>query len=364
MGGVLDKIIRRCPRLGHEVSVKYCLVEKGNLPCERLMMCWGDSPSLVKLFRKTLGEDRVKTYNYPHADKLIQLADNVKKIKQHRRDNMFSLTQIHAFFNELYEGKVRCISLDEFGKQEGEVLKDFGYGKPIIVNIEFDSGEKKDVVISTMRGDEYGHQYYWDRARILMFQYETGGKLDKHVRPVAIGYMSQDGLIPVKEAKEFFIVNERVNGEDYYLSLDRIKKGDFREEDIEFVKKLSRYLAKIHSQKYQQDDLYIRRIRNLIGDCECIFGIIDGYPYPYNDYPEERFIQLEKELISWRWKLKKYCYRLCVVHGDFHPWNVLVTTNNDFWVLDRSRGEYEMQQMTLQPWHAIIFYMAYMTGPR
>ncbi|WP_461832888.1 aminoglycoside phosphotransferase family protein [Desulfothermus sp.] len=340
MGGVLDKIIRRCPRLGHEVSVKYCLVEKGNLPCERLMMCWGDSPSLVKLFRKILGKDRVKTYNYPHADKLIQLADNVKKIKQHRRDNMFSLTQIHAFFNELYEGKVRCISLDEFGKQEGEVLKDFGYGKPIIVNIEFDSGEKKDVVISTMRGDEYGHQYYWDRARILMFQYETGGKLDKHVRPVAIGYMSQDGLIPVKGAKEFFIVNERVNGEDYYLSLDRIKKGDFREEDIEFVKKLARYLAKIHSQKYQQDDLYIRRIRNLIGDCECIFGIIDGYPYPYNDYPEERFIQLEKELISWRWKLKKYCYRLCVVHGDFHPWNVLVTGDNDFWVLDRSRGEY------------------------
>ncbi len=209
------------------------------------------------------------------------------------------------FFNDIYKGRVKSISLDEFGKQKGEVLKDFGYGKPIIVKIEFKDGEEKDVVISTMRGDEYGHQYYWDRARILMFQYETGGKLDKHVPPVALGYMSGHGLTAVKDVKEFFIVSEKVNGEDYYLSLDRIKKGDFRHEDLEFVKKLSRYLAKIHSQKFEQDDLYIRRVRNLIGDCECIFGIIDGYPYPYDDYPEEKFIALEKELIQWRWKLKK-----------------------------------------------------------
>jgi aminoglycoside phosphotransferase family enzyme len=28
------------------------------------------------------------------------------------------------------------------------------------------------------------------------------------------------------------------------------------------------------------------------------------------------------------------------VHGDFHPWNILFRTGNDFTVLDRSRGEW------------------------
>ncbi len=34
--------------------------------------------------------------------------------------------------------------------------------------------------------------------------------------------------------------------------------------------------------------------------------------------------------------------RLCVEHGDFHPWNVLFMddTGADFMVLDRSRGEF------------------------
>ncbi len=252
---------------------------------------------------------------------------------------MFSSDNLFNFFNQIFKGQVAAIDLGEFGKQEGEVVKDFGYGRPITVSVELKSGEVKDVVVSFMRGDEYGHQYYWDRARILMFQYETGGRLKKHVRPVALGYVSDTGIEPINGPKEFFIVNERVKGEDYYLSLDRIKKGDFKTQDLEFVKRLAAYLAEIHSQKAQNRDLYIRRIRNLIGDCECIFGIIDGYPYPYDLFSEDKFIQLEKELISWRWKLKKYDHRLCVVHGDFHPWNVLVTKDNDFWVLDRSRGE-------------------------
>jgi hypothetical protein len=44
--------------------------------------------------------------------------------------------------------------------------------------------------------------------------------------------------------------------------------------------------------------------------------------------------------VEWRWKLRRYTHRLCATHGDFHPWNVLVREDNEFAVLDRSRGEW------------------------
>lgn len=338
--GVLDKIIRRCPRLGHEINVKYCIKERGDLPCFRLLKCWGDSPSVLKLFEHIFEEHILRSLQDASFDKVGDLFLKIEKLKRINGDAMFSKAKLMDFFQRVFDKNIVSIDLGEFGKQEGDVLKDFGYGKPLAVRLNFENGECREVVVSTMRGDEYGHQYYWDRARILMFQYETGGKLKKHVKPVALGYISENDLVPLQGVKEFFIVNEKVTGKDYYLYLEKIKKGDFLTEDIDFVKKLARYLAEIHADKKQDRDLYLRRIRNLIGDCECIFGIIDGYPYPYNDFPEERFIELEKKLINWRWKLKKYHHRLCAVHGDFHPWNVLVTDDNDFYVLDRSRGEY------------------------
>ena len=44
--------------------------------------------------------------------------------------------------------------------------------------------------------------------------------------------------------------------------------------------------------------------------------------------------------MEWRWKLRNRTGRLCQVHGDFHPWNVMFRNGTDFSVLDRSRGEW------------------------
>ncbi len=231
----------------------------------------------------------------------------------------------------------------ELGAASGQGMKEFGYGKPLCLEFTQD-GEAKKAVLSIMRGDKYGHQFYWDRAAILMFQHAAGAHMAKHVKPMGLGYFDEDDrLFAVKKPKEFFIVNEMASGYDYYLDLERIRKGGFETKDEAMAEKLARFLASLHARKLDDPDLYFRRVRNLIGASECIMGLADAYPHPYPLFPPERFAALEKRAIDWRWKLRGFAGRLSDVHGDFHPWNILVQEGDgdrDFAVLDRSRGEW------------------------
>ncbi|MDQ7031139.1 MAG: aminoglycoside phosphotransferase family protein [Desulfonauticus sp.] len=250
------------------------------------------------------------------------------------------LEQLEAYLKQAFGENVRLTGVGEIGSLDEQGMKDFGYGKPLLIHFELD-GAPRSVVFSTMKGDKYGHQFYWDRAAILMFQYECAGRMEKHVPTVGLGYLRKDGqLVPVDQPEEFFLLTEKVAGYDYFLDLERIRKGDVRNSDFELAKKFARWLARIHSTKKEDKDLYYRRIRDLIGHSECIWGLIDAYPHPYSFFSPADFQELEKKLIDWRWKLKSFSHRLSVVHGDFHPWNVLIQEDLDFIVLDRSRGEW------------------------
>ncbi len=252
-----------------------------------------------------------------------------------------TVRQLERYVAAQFGDKARLISLGGMSSLEDQGMKGFGYGKPLLLQIEVD-GRMVEAVLSTMRGDAYGHQEYWDRAAILMFQHDAAGRMEKHAKPIALGYFDQKGdLHPVREPREFFLISEKVEGYDYFHDLERIRKGDLRETDLEMARNFSRWMARLHSQKKDAPDLYQRRIRDLIGSSECIMGLIDNaYPHPYSGYAEERFLALEQELIRWRYLLNKHTDRLAAVHGDFHPWNVLVTGDGDFTVLDRSRGEW------------------------
>ena len=70
-------------------------------------------------------------------------------------------------------------------------------------------------------------------------------------------------------------------------------------------------------------------------------------PFPSADEPiitQERLLTIETAANGWRWRLKPLSHRLCQVHGDFHPFNVLFGEGTDFTVIDRSRGAWGMAE--------------------
>jgi len=257
--------------------------------------------------------------------------------------------KIKAYLEDKFGTSVKLISVKELGLEsasaegkEQQEIKGFGYGKPYFVEFESGEGELKEVVISTMKGDGFGHDHFSDRAQILLWQHHAFNTLPKHVKSLDVGYVTKNGgMASASDAEEFFIVCDKVEGSEYVNDLNRLRDGgSLRELDKERVSAMASYLAEIHAVKNDNAGLYVRRLRELVGHSECIFGLTDSYPSGNEFITDTELKEIEKRCIDWRWKLKAHTDRLCMVHGDFHPWNVMFREGPDFTVLDRSRGEW------------------------
>lgn len=255
---------------------------------------------------------------------------------------------LEAYLSSVFGEHVDVVYVDELGKEKTQKpvekgdLKGFGYGTPYLVVLNI-GGRMKKIVLETMRtSGGFGHDYFSDRAGVLLWQHSAFNKLPEHVRSVDVGaFTEKQGLKSLGDCDEFFIVTEFVEGKLYHEDLDRLRAlKQLVPLDLERCRALSDYLAEIHKTKSDRPELYVRRIRDLVGHSECIMGLLDSYPAGLEYIGEKDLMEIEKQCIAWRWKLKRYAHRLAQVHGDYHPWNILFHDGTEFTVLDRSRGEW------------------------
>lgn len=237
---------------------------------------------------------------------------------------------------------VELLSYGVIGKEssQGE-QKRYGYGTP--VKLTFRIGRRvQSAVLETMKPGPFGHEHMADRAQAMLWDYDSYGRLPRHVKALDVGaFDTKEALFSLAEAREFFVLNEWTEGVSYHADLQRLaKNGTLRKSDRQRTIALAQYLAVIHATKRRDADLYKRRLRELIGHGECIMGLTDSYPTRSGFITGDLLRTVEEACNRWRWRLRDKTHRLSQVHGDFHPYNVLFRNGTDFAVLDRSRGEW------------------------
>jgi len=247
-----------------------------------------------------------------------------------------SREKVSEYLSNVFGDSAQVLSIDKLGSG---VL---GFAYLLDVKVK---DRRRKVVLKFANPSGFGQDFPSDRADTLIYANSVYNKLPRHVRAFDVGAITEDGVLKtLGDTGEFFILMEYVQGQEYAKDLDRIRDaGKLQALDIDRARLLAEYMAKIHRVKHDAPGLYVRRIRDLIGRGDCIAGIIDSYPKDERTYgftSEEELEEIEKRCVEWRWRIKGRTHRLCQVHGDLHPFNILWQGPSKFTLLDRSRGEW------------------------
>jgi len=205
-------------------------------------------------------------------------------------------------------------------------------------------GKPRSLIIKSLDSSPgLGHDWPSDRAGVLLGALACYGRLPGHVGAYEVISLGSDGTLrSLVDAREYYIAVERAEGTDYFFDLEGMAgKGSLDVGDKRRLSALAGYLARIHKKKKKSQKLYLRRLRDTIGHGECLMGVFDTYGVPPPGFTTLReMTDIEKKCVDARARLKECHHRLCVVHGDFHPGNIMFTGPVRFRLLDRSRGEF------------------------
>jgi len=81
-----DSLLIRCPRLGGEVTLGYCRIEGGDLPCLRIIPCWQSTLPIEEFLKNTLRQDQLDSFSGTGPkEKITTLVELIEAVKKEER---------------------------------------------------------------------------------------------------------------------------------------------------------------------------------------------------------------------------------------------------------------------------------------
>jgi aminoglycoside phosphotransferase (APT) family kinase protein len=253
------------------------------------------------------------------------------------------IDEIQVYLESKFRAPVEMAEIRQLtGTATGsDALKQFGYGRPLMVSCRT-GGVQRKLVFHHIRANAFGREREDDRVAAVWLDFRTFDRLPRHVSVADMIIRTAEGKIrSIGDAREMLLVTDFCEGLPYAQDLLRLRKTRVIERlDLRRAERLGSYLATIHRVTHEDPVLWRRRLRDLVGHGEGIMGLADSYP-PDSAVADAEFLRSIEEMANgWRWRLKPLSRRLSQVHGDFHPYNIVFEEADRFWVLDRSRGEW------------------------
>ena len=240
----------------------------------------------------------------------------------------FKEANIRKYLSEKLNGRVINVKIEKLGSG----VVGTGYGVSFKLNNKL---HKK--ILKTLFTENLSLDHHSDRARSLILANENYNSMEKHVKSIdVVGVNNKKELISIGDAKEFFILMEEAEGEDFFKDLENLKE-ELDDKTKAKVVKLAEFLVKLHGNKKDSDSLYKRKIRDTVGS-ECLMGVFDVYPEEVNWTSMGEIGEIVKRSVDYWIKTRNMKHRLCEIHGDYHPGNLWFKEDGDFTLLDRARG--------------------------
>ena len=81
-----ERLVIRCPRLGHQIAFSYCRTENRGLPCFKTLDCWHTRFRVEELLKKELSPEEWKqAFESPRKPKVQSLLELIEETK-HRQE--------------------------------------------------------------------------------------------------------------------------------------------------------------------------------------------------------------------------------------------------------------------------------------
>ncbi|MBN2254405.1 MAG: hypothetical protein JW736_01735 [Deltaproteobacteria bacterium] len=81
-----DHLEIRCPRLGGEVTFRYCREENKGMPCSRAIRCWQIYFPVEEYLKERLSpEEWDRCFGQPPKDKIATIFEIVERLKKEKQ---------------------------------------------------------------------------------------------------------------------------------------------------------------------------------------------------------------------------------------------------------------------------------------